>query len=172
MYGDLADTEFSAQQIKDYYNYAVKNGLYHNEEIDRDLGKILQSIQEPQFSDLLTLSGLMYGTGAWEENAELLYDAGIPLRELIFCREDVYSYLYDKLKDKCCANPSGQVFEIKEAVCKGRYSHDRMPEETEKLLLACGVPKWYVESLKKILYLFPKTHLVTLLKRNICKFVH
>lgn len=43
--------------------------------------------------------------------------------------------------------------------------------EIEKLLLECEVPKWYVESMKKILYLFPKTYLIVLLKRNICKYI-
>lgn len=43
--------------------------------------------------------------------------------------------------------------------------------EIEKLLLECEIPEWYVESMKKILYLFPKTHLIVLLKRDICKFI-
>ena len=107
----------------------------------------------------------------WKVNAELLYDNGIPLDELISCREDVYAYVYDKLNGKCCENPSGQVFEIKEAVRKGKYTNNRMPAEIESLLLECEVPKWYVESMKKILYLFPKTHLIVLLKWDICKFV-
>ena len=46
-----------------------------------------------------------------------------------------------------------------------------MPEEIESLLLECDVPEWYVESMKKISYLFPKTFLIVLVKREICKFV-
>ena len=42
-----------------------------------------------------------------------------------------------------------------------------MPEDIENLLLECNVPKWYVESMKKIMYLFPKTFLVEVLKRDI-----
>ena len=45
-----------------------------------------------------------------------------------------------------------------------------LPEEVENLLLECDVPEWYVESMKKIMYLFPKSHLVALLKRDICNF--
>lgn len=72
---------------------------------------------------------------------------------------------------KCCENPSGVAFEIKEAVRKGKYTRSRMPAETEQLLKECDVPDWYVESMKKILYLFPKTHLIVLLKRDIYKFM-
>ena len=68
-------------------------------------------------------------------------------------------------------SPVAAAFEIKEAVRKGKYSNNRMPAEIEKLLLECEIPEWYVESMKKILYLFPKTHLIVLLKRDICKFV-
>jgi len=32
--------------------------------------------------------------------------------------------VYDKLNSKCCENPSRQVFEIKEAVRKGKYEED------------------------------------------------
>ena len=39
------------------------------------------------------------------------------------------------------------------------------------LLLECDVPVWYVESMKKIMYLFPKTHLIALIKRDICRFI-
>lgn len=83
----------------------------------------------------------------------------------------VYSYLYSKMNGKCSDNPSGQVFEIKECVRKGKYSNNRMPVEVERLLLECDIPEWYVESMKKIRYLFPKTHIIAGLKRDICKYV-
>lgn len=167
---DLLNAEFTAQQIKAYFNYAIENGKFDGNAGDMNLGRVLSDIENPKFSDLLALYGFVHSTGAWKENAEFLYDKGIALDELISCREDVYAYLYDKLNGKCCENPSGQVFEIKEAVRKGKYSNNRMPAEIEKLLLECEIPEWYVESMKKILYLFPKTHLIVLLKRDICKF--
>lgn len=168
---DLLNTEFVPQQIKAYFNYAIENGKFDGYAGDMNLGKVLSDITNPKFIDLLALYGFTYSTGAWKGNAELTYDMGIPLDELISCREDVYDYLYDKLNGKCCDNPSGLVFEIKEAVRKGKYSNNRMPIEIENLLLECDVPKWYVENMKKILYLFPKTHLIVLLKRDICKFI-
>jgi len=86
---------------------------------------------------------------------------------MITCREDVYDYLYKKISDKGCENPVGHVYEIKENVRKGKYSYNRMPSEIEKLLLDCDVPEWYVESMKKIRYLFPKTHMIAVVKRKI-----
>ncbi len=168
---DLLNTEFTAQQIKAYFNYAIEHGKFDGYDGDMNLGRVLSDIENPKFSDLLALYGFVHSTGAWKGNAELLYDKGIPLDELISSREDIYAYVYDKLNGKCCENPAGQVFEIKEAVRKGKYSNNRMPAEIEKLLLECEVPEWYVESMKKILYLFPKTHLIVLLKRDVCKFV-
>ena len=166
----MANIEFTPKQIREYFKYAKENGAFENCVDGMKLDKLLSNIENPRFGELLFIYGIMYGTGAWKENAEKLYETGIPLDELIFCREDVYAYVYDKLKGKCCENPLGQAFEIKEAVSKGRYSNNRMPVETEKLLSECQVPEWYVESMKKILYLFPKTHLIVLLKRDICKF--
>lgn len=61
----------------------------------------------------------------------------------------------------------GQVFDIRENVRMGRYARTGMPEETERLLLDCEVPGWYVESMKKIKYLFPKTNLITQAKREL-----
>ena len=168
---DLVNTEFTSQQIKEYFNYAKGNGKFASEADDMNMDKVVSDIENPRFRDLLALYGFMYSTGAWKGNGEILYDKGISLDELISCREDVYAYLYDKLNGKCCENPWGQVFEIKEAVRKGKYSDNRMPTEVEKLLLECEVPEWYVESMKKILYLFPKTQLVLLLKRDIYKFL-
>ena len=61
------------------------------------------------------------------------------------------------MNGKCCDNPSGQVYEIKEVLRKGRYSNGRMPAD--------------VESMKKIKYLFPKTHLITIVKRDIVNYI-
>ena len=168
---DLLNMEFTEKQIKSYFEYAVDSGKFNSYDGDMKLEKVLSDIRNPHFSDMLTIFGFLHSTGAWEDNAELLYGIGIPLDELIYCREDVYAYLYDKLNGKCCENPSGLVFEIKESVRKGKYSNNRMPIEIECLLLDCEVPEWYVESMKKIRYLFPKTHLITLLKRDICEFI-
>lgn len=46
-----------------------------------------------------------------------------------------------------------------------------MPAKMKISLLECGVPEWYIKSMKKILYLFPKTHIIPILKREIYLFL-
>lgn len=167
----LESLKVTTQQVNDFFNYGKKNNIFKEQYKNLNLEKVLLDMEKPKFSEMLSLYGFLYGSGVWEDNAELLYDTGIPLSELISCREDVYNYLYDKLNDKCCENPSGVAFAIKEAVRKGKYSNSRIQEETEQILLESGVPEWYVESMKKIVYLFPKAQLITLLKRDIYRFI-
>ena len=116
----------------------------------------------------MAISGFIHSTGAWKNNAEILYEKGHPLTELIYCREDVYSFLHNKIQLKYGADLSGIAYDIKEQVRKGIYSHKAMPEDIEKLLYESEVPRWYIESMKKIRYLFPKTQLIAALKREIC----
>lgn len=167
----LANIEFTPQLANSFFQYILKNGMLKAKYTGVNLEPTFSNMENPKFNDLLSLYGFLLGTGVWANNGECLYNIGIPLEKLIVNQEDVYAYLYDKLNGKCCENPSGIAFELKYAMCKGKYFHSGMPEETESLLLACGVPTWYVESMKKIQYLFPKTHLIMLLQRDLCKFI-
>ena len=116
--------------------------------------------------------GLLHGSGTWTGNGDILFANGVLLSEMITNREDTYAYLYSKLNGRCCDNPSGQVYEIKENIRKGKYAGGNMPDDTEKLLLDNGVPDWYVDSMKKIRYLFPKAQLIQLLKKDICNYIN
>ena len=165
------DIEFSKKQIKEYYNYAKENDIFDDPVRNIHLPKILADIKEPSFGDLVAINGFLHGTGVWENNAEYLYKKGIPLQDMIYCCEDVYSYLYDKLKGVNSDNLSGLICEIKNSVCKGKYLKNTMPQEIEKLLDENEVPEWYIESMKKIRYLFPKAHIIASLKKDIEEFL-
>ena len=52
--------------------------------------------------------------------------------------------------------PPKRAFKIMEAVRKGRG----LPDGAEDEMRDAGVPEWYIESCKKIAYLFPKAHAV------------
>ena len=160
------DKDFSKEQIDEFFQFAVHNHILESPEPGVDLSNIYKNIKSPLYSDMIYILGLTYSTGVWEGNAEKLYNKGINLDELITNREDVYSYLYKKLNGKCCENPSGQVYTIKEELRKGKYTNDRMPEEIEKVLSECDVPDWYIDSMKKIMYLYPKVNLIVLLKKK------
>ena len=102
------------------------------------------------FSELVQLSGLSHGTDVWAGNAEELIKQGIALADVIGCRDDIMSRLMEyKLESK-------DAFSIMEHVRKGK---GLTPEE-EELMLTHEVPKWYIESCKKIKYMFPKAHAV------------
>lgn len=168
---DLADTKFTPEEICNYAKYAAQQGVFQDAFGEKDLNETIANLANPDFSDLLAAYGLLHGTGVWSDNGDRLIAQGIQISDLITNREDVYAYLYSKLNGKCCDNPSGQVYEIKENVRKGKYAAGRMPEDVEQLLLENGVPEWYVDSMKKIRYLFPKTHLIPYLKKDICNYI-
>ena len=170
--GNITDItmDFSDEQILEFYEYVSKNHIYEKRYAKSYLEQLYLHIKEPKFSDLVYILGFILGSGAWTDNADKLFGQGIPLNRLISNREDVYTYLYSQLNGKCCDNPSGQVYEIKEAVRKGRYTNNRMPDDIMELLLSCGVPEWYVDSMKKIRYLYSKAHIILLLKCDIMKY--
>ena len=116
----------------------------------RNSRRTLDETKPHVFSELVQLSGLSHGTDVWAGNAEELIKQGVPLAEVIGCRDDIMSRLMEyELESK-------DAFSIMEHVRKGK---GLTPEE-EKLLLSHDVPKWYIESCKKIKYMFPKAHAV------------
>lgn len=112
---------------------------------------ILELTKPTTFDELLKISGLSHGTDVWLGNAKDLIDAGIcTLKSVIGCRDDIMVYLLHKgLKPKL-------AFTIMESVRKGKG----VKEEWIVDMKACGVEDWYIESCKKIKYMFPKAHAV------------
>jgi DNA polymerase-3 subunit alpha (Gram-positive type) len=113
--------------------------------------EILGDAKPTKFSELIQVSGLSHGTNVWRGNAQVLMrDRVATLMDVIGCRDDIMTYLVQHgLKDK-------EAFEIMEKVRKGRGVN----EEHEALMIKHDVPEWYIESCKKIEYMFPKAHAV------------
>lgn len=117
--------------------------------------EMLDTIKPSTYGDIIKVSGLAHGTNVWLDNAYNLFvgnspliDGKLPFRDVIGCRDDIMIFL---LKYNL---PSFDSFKIMESVRKG-YS---ITGENEKLMREFKVPEWFIDSCKKIKYLFPKAH--------------
>lgn len=135
-------------------------------EMDTDYVRAAFAHTKPQkFSDYVTLNGLFHGTDTYEDNAkDLLANKTCELGEVIDFRESVFQYLdrkrleYEAKTGKAAPLSHLDCYRISEAVRKGKL--ERFLPEYEEAFKEIGVPDWYLESAKKILYLFPKAHAV------------
>ncbi|MBQ2028578.1 MAG: PolC-type DNA polymerase III [Clostridia bacterium] len=112
---------------------------------------MLEDTKPSTMEELIRISGLSHGTDVWLGNAKDLIDSGTAtLKECICTRDDIMNYLISKGVD------SKISFDTMESVRKGRG----LKPEMEEAMAAADVPHWFVDSCKKIKYMFPKGHAV------------
>lgn len=129
--------------------------------------QMLLDTKPSTFGELVRISGLSHGTDVWLNNAQdLVRDGVVTLKDVISTRDDIMNYLIFKgLKPKL-------AFKIMEKVRKGKG----LTGEDEEEMRAKEVPTWYIESCKKIKYMFPKAHAVAYVMMSVriayCKVHH
>ncbi|MDV3198053.1 MAG: PHP domain-containing protein [Vigna little leaf phytoplasma] len=130
--------------------------------VQKMLENIYQKEKKPfNFATLVKVSGLSHGTDVWTQNAQDIinqkgdfkkYNKIISFHEIISCRDEIMSTLIHKKIEPI------EAFNIMEFVRKGQQ-HIEL-EKWKNLIspLEGKIDSWYLKSLEKIKYLFPKAH--------------
>ena len=118
--------------------------------------QMLIDTQPKEFATLIRLSGFSHGTDVWAGNIrDIVVNNIAPTDKCVGCRDDIMLYLIDMgMEPK-------RAFKFMEAVRKGAIHKGKpWPDGIEDEMKRLGVPEWWVESCRKIQYLFPKAHAV------------
>ncbi len=112
---------------------------------------MLEETRPKTMEELLRISGLSHGTDVWLGNAQEIIASGVAtLSECVCCRDDIMNYLMDQgVKPK-------MAFTTMESVRKGKG----LKPEMAQAMVEAGVPDWFMDSCRKIKYMFPKGHAV------------
>lgn len=111
--------------------------------------KLLMDTRPTTMDELVRISGLSHGTDVWLGNAQEMVLGGIATLSQVICtREDIMNTLM------AMGGEASISFKTMESVRKGRG----LTEEMEKNLAQLHAPEWFVTSLRKIKYLFPRAH--------------
>ena len=118
-------------------------------------GELVRSISDKvfpaTFSDLVRILGLLHGRGVWGGNGENLAGTVCVPEKLIAHRDDVMlTFLRHGIDRKT-------AFDMADMVRKGEAGK-HLSEEQETMLLNHNIPAWYIDSMKRVNYLFPKAH--------------
>ncbi len=114
---------------------------------------VLMKAQPKNFADILQIQGLTHGTGCWLGNAEELINSNTcTISEVIGCRDDIMMTLIHKY-----GMEKSLSFKIMEFVRKNKKGLI-IPQDMQDAMRQSGVPDWYIDSLQKIRYMFPKAH--------------
>lgn len=149
VHGLFLGTDGLAIQTKDY---RFRHGSYGIPEFGtKFVRQMLDDTRPSSFADLVRISGFSHGENVWINNAqEFIRNGTATIKEAISTRDDIMNYLIHK------GVPNKIAFRIMESVRKGKGVTD----EEATVMSANKVPDWYIESCRRIRYMFPKAHAV------------
>ena len=111
--------------------------------------QMLEDTHPTTVSELIRIAGLSHGTDVWLNNAQEKVREGVTtLKECIATRDDIMLALIRYGVE------SKMAFDTMESVRKGKG----LKPEMEAAMAEHNVPEWFVDSCKKIKYMFPKGH--------------
>jgi len=141
--------------IKDE-DYRFTHGSYGIPEFGtRFVRQMLDDTKPQRFADLVRISGFSHGTNVWVNNAqEFIRNGQATMDNVISTRDDIMNYLILK------GVPDSMAFLIMERVRKGKFEGCKEREEMTAAMKENGVPDWYIESCRRISYMFPRAHAV------------
>ncbi len=120
---------------------------------------MLEETKPTTFAELIKISGLSHGTDVWLGNARDLCTPNkegvieVPFKDVIGCRDDIMVNLIQ------WGMKPAKAFKIMEFVRKGKPSKDPATwADHAAAMREANIPEWYIESCRKIKYMFPKAH--------------
>lgn len=124
---------------------------------------MLSKVNPTSFRDLIQISGLSHGTGVWLDNGNKLIEKGCSAGRLIAYRDDVFNNVQEKMLAKGLMG-TGFAYSVMEDTRRGVYAKSGVPNDIKMQLKTIGMEDWFVDSIGKIAYLFPKAHGVAYVK--------
>lgn len=114
---------------------------------------LIHDLKPKNFSELVKLEAISYGTNTWLDNGQILFNDGkATLENMIGTREDVFEMMLSHGIDRATA------FAIAEDVRKGKMALGKMKPEFRDIMNNAGLPDWYIWSCEQVRYLFPRAH--------------
>ncbi|MEX0380547.1 PolC-type DNA polymerase III [Leuconostoc sp. MS02] len=110
---------------------------------------MLEETKPHNYSELLQISGLSHGTDVWLGNAnELIENGTATIGTVIGTRDKIMTDLIN------WGFPAADAFNVMEKVRKGKGITD----DYQAQLREAKIPEWYIQSMLKIKYMFPRAH--------------